>query len=122
MHEELIKSILDRIESELERCYWNKNHKEMLSPFKNTGETYKNDLFVVRAYSWSDDENEWIKPNFESDFMQCWWYKHSHRGLRFNIFWPEMDGKDSLDKLANFLNKCIESIRKDFGEIKDEMD
>lgn len=34
--EQLIIAVLDRIKSELDRCYWNKNQRNISSPFKNT--------------------------------------------------------------------------------------
>ena len=43
------------IKNELDRLYWNKNQKEMDSPFENTGETYKNKTFKVCAYKWNED-------------------------------------------------------------------
>lgn len=111
---ELIKAVLDRIDMELSRCYWNKNQKTLNSPFQNTGETYSNYLFTVRAYNWNDeDENI---PNFESKFLKCWWYKHSHRGLEYKIRWDTECGYDTLHQLAYFLNECLDSIRLDFGE------
>lgn len=112
--DELIKAVLDRIDNELDRCYWNKNQKNINSPFQNTGETYSNDVFTVRAYSWNDDEE--LKPNFESKFLECSWYKHSHRGLNYNIKYNARSEENELEQLANFLNDCIKAIRKDFGE------
>lgn len=108
--EQLIIAILDRIDSELQRYYWNKNHKEMNSPFLNTGEEYSNSVFTVRAYNWDDN----IKPNFQSATLKCWWYKHSHRGLTY-----ELD-TDSIENLAAFLNDCLDAIKKDFCKNKKE--
>lgn len=112
--EELIKAILDRIKMELDRCYWNKNQKEMNSPFENTGEFYSNDFFTVRAYSWNEEDNQ--KPNFESGLLTCWWYKHSHRGLEYRLNWDTTLAKDHLEQLALFLHECLNSIKRDFGE------
>ena len=36
----LVDAILSKIETELERVYWNIYQKEMESPFRNTGTTY----------------------------------------------------------------------------------
>lgn len=110
--DELIMAVLDRIENELDRCYWNKNQKEMDSPFKNTGSTYKNKVFSVRAYNWIDDQDD--IPNFDSKFLKCWWYKHSHRGLLYAIDFNS--DKDNLPELARFLDECINAIKEDFGE------
>lgn len=114
--EDLIKAVLDAIDKELARCYWNKNQKNINSPFANTGKTYSNDFFTVRAYDWNDDENEEAKPNFESKLLKCWWYKHAHRGLEYRICWDTTSEHDHLHQLAYFLKDCKDAIRKDFGE------
>jgi len=108
--EQLITAILDNIDAELRWCYWNKNQKELNSPFGNTGTTYSNEKFTVRAYSWGDSEDT-EKPNFESDFIICTWYKHSHNALEYKF---TEDKRPTLEQLNTFLNECIAAIRKDF--------
>ena len=110
--EQLIIAILDRIENELELQYWNKNQKHLNSPFQNTGETYSNKLFTVRAYNWNE-ENEDL-PNFDSNLLKCWWYKHSHRGLEYRLTFNGKSNENKLEQLSNFLNDCINEIKKDF--------
>ena len=34
---------------------WNINQKEYDSPFENTANKFKNDVFEVQAYSWNED-------------------------------------------------------------------
>lgn len=105
---ELIKSILNYIQKELNRCYYNKNQKQMTnSPFENTAATYSNNTFTVRAYDWSGN----LQPNFECDGFKVWWYKHSNRGVHV-----ESDKRITLRLLNSIIKKCIKSIRKDFGE------
>ena len=58
----LIVGALDLIREELDRLYWNKYHKEMNSPFDNSGETYSNDTFTVKAYDWVNNNDD--SPNF----------------------------------------------------------
>lgn len=102
--EQLIIAVLDRIRAELDRCYWNKNQKDMNSPFENTGEFYSNSVFEVDAYNWNGN----YLPNFNSKKLKCWWYKHSHRGLEYEL------NITTLKELDEFLNECLDAIRKDF--------
>lgn len=113
-YELLISAILDKIESELSRCYWNKYQKEMLSPFKNTGEIYSNNTFTVRAFYWGEDEEYANLPNFEYEGLEVRWYKHSGRGLT----WRYKGGVQAAipaDFLATMLKKCFDAIQKDFS-------
>lgn len=117
---ELVKAVLCRIEDELIRHYWNKNQREMDSPFKNTGAIYSNDFFTVRAYNWND-ENDWDnenirpnKPNFDSKLLKCWWYKHSLRGLEYELNFDDSNTEDHLCQLCKFLYDCLDSIERDF--------
>ena len=112
---EVILSVLLKINHELSRCYWNSHHKEMDSPFENTGNRYKNDTFEVNAYYWGDDEEEQQKPNFKYKDLECFWYKYAVRG-----FEAYCEQEVTMDYLATMLSECKYSIRKDFGEISDE--
>lgn len=107
----LIESVLDKIENEMRRLYWNKNQKNLESPFQNTGAVYSNDTFTVRAYNWSDDGNE--LPNFEYKDLKVWWYKHSHRGLS----WEYNHEKNTLPPsyfLEDMIGDCITSLQDDW--------
>ena len=110
-YENLLVAILMRIESELDRLCWNKFQKQLESPFLNTGETYSNDTFTVRAYYWGDDEELKDLPNFEYPGIKIWWYKHYGRGMEW-----EFEEKITVKFLADMLNDCIASLRRDFGE------
>lgn len=114
--EELIMAILDRIKIKLDGCYWNKNQREMNSPFENTGASYSNDFFTVRAYNWNEEDDQ--KPNFESELLTCWWYKHSHRGLSYRLDFDPASKDDHLEQLNSFLNECLNSIERDFVKKK----
>lgn len=61
--DDLIVAILRQIENELCRVMWNNTQKEYPSPFSNTGNKYKNKVFEVRAYDWS--ENPKVEWNFK---------------------------------------------------------
>lgn len=111
----IVVDILRGIENELFRCYWNKNHKELNSPFANTGMSYKNDVFEVNAYYWGDDETMIHHPNFKYQGLKVWWYKYLPRGCV-----AECDQNMTMAYLIQMHNDCIEAIRKDFGEYYDE--
>ena len=103
-HEALIEAVLRQIENELSRVMWNNNQKEYTSPFSNTGERYKNDVFEVRAYDWSDNpEVEW---NFKYKDIEISWYKYCGRGMNWNR-------QIKLTELQQMLIDCLESIFKE---------
>lgn len=79
---EFIDAVLRDIRRELDRLYWNKNQKQMDSPFDNTGAPeYSNDTFKVRSYDWDmAEESEDSPPNFEYKTLKLWWYKYQGRG------------------------------------------
>lgn len=109
----LTKAMLDKINSELSRCYWNKNQKQLVSPFDNTGESYKNNYMSVSAYNWNEKDED-LKPNFETENMLVYWYKHSNRGV---IVYFKNNIEDPYKVIANTLLHCVNSIREDFGEL-----
>lgn len=111
--DKLMNAVLIKIRKELDRLYWNRNQKEMESPFDNTGAEYSNDTFTVRAYNWNEDEEDIIaKPNFEWGPIRVYWYKHEGRG---NTIYAKI-GYDDPAIYSHMLNKCIEALKKDFGE------
>jgi hypothetical protein len=103
----LIRSVLNMIRSELDRLYWNKNQKEISSPFDNTGEVFENDYVTIRAYDWNENE----LPNFDTDQLKVFWYKHSNRGV--DVLIKSNDDIDSL--LVDVLNNTIESLKESFA-------
>ena len=107
----LIKATLRELEAEMDRLYFNKNQKEMISPFQNTGAEYSNDTFSVRAYNW-DDEND-CSPNFKYKDLQIWWYKHAHRGVEW-LYKNERNSIVPSEFLNQMLKDCIESISEDW--------
>lgn len=110
----MTRAMLDFIEKELSREYWNLYQKEIESPFSNTGNTYNNDYFIVRAYNWDEDLSEF---NFETDKMKVSWYKHSNRGVQ--VYFKE--GAKPYKTISTTLSKCVKSIEKDFKNKKKEI-
>ena len=111
----LVVGALDLIREELDRLYWNKYHKEMNSPFDNSGETYSNDTFTVKAYDWGNNNDD--SPNFNyKNILHVYWYKYAGRGV---IAYINEAYDFNIDLLADIVNDCIEAMRKDFGEEND---
>lgn len=109
---ELIKAALDAIRKELDRLYWNKNQKEMRSPFDNTSESYENKTFQVHAYYWGDDSKLIHRPNFKYGNLEVFWYKHSDRGV-----YAVCDHVLTYEDIEEMIKQCCLSLRKDFGEV-----
>ena len=106
---QLVVAVLRDIERELMRCYWNRNQKEMDSPFMNTGNEYKCRAFSVWAYDWN--ETNVVNFIYIKDFLQVYWYKYLGRGDVVEV--PE---DWTVDKLPDMLDNCLRAIREDFGE------
>ena len=106
-YEYLVRGMLHMLRSELDRLYWNKNQAEMVSPFDNTGAPdFSTDYLTIRSYNW--DEN--TLPNFDTDSVKIFWYKHSNRG----VFAMVKNSDNIGEVLANVLNDSIESINLEF--------
>jgi len=96
----IMDAALEAIDSELCRVMWNERQEEYLSPFRNTGNTFKNDVFEVHAYSWGDEEQPY---NFAWKDLRISWYKYLGRGMSANM-------EISPDLAAECLNDCLASI------------
>ena len=112
----LLESCLMKIEAELARLYWNKNQRQIDSPFQNTGESYANGSFEVRAYEWGvpelDEEEPADTANFRYKDLRVSWYKSLGRGMRVEV--PKENW--SVEFLATMVEECVDAMRKDFGE------
>lgn len=107
----LCEAALRLIERELGHVMWNRHQTEYESPFGNTGNRFKNDVFEVQAYSWNEEEQ---KYNFKWRDIEISWYKYLARGLSSN--------KDlKPDEIARMLNECLDSLRL-FEEETNAMD
>ena len=104
----IMDAVLEAIDSELCRVMWNQNQEQYLSPFRNTGNTFKNDVFEVNAYSWGDDEQPF---NFAWKDLRISWYKYLGRGMSANI-------EISPALASECLEACLASIltMEDGGE------
>jgi len=100
---EWLVALLDYIENELDRVYWNINQKEIESPFRNTGNKFKNAVMEVEAYSWDDEKEQ--KYNFKWRDIEISWYKYLGRGTSVN---KEVTLKEGI----KMLNNCLQELRK----------
>lgn len=107
---ELLIAVLDRIAREYERLYWNKYQEPAASPFLNAGEEYKNDVFAVNAYDWTEESDEAPIPNFnyKNGEFRLTWYKHSHRDLTCKT-----EQRLTPDYLATMLEDCLSAMYHD---------
>lgn len=96
-----IIALLEGIEAKLKVKYWNKNQKEMNSPFDNTAESFKNDTFEVEAYSWDDDYEQ--PYNFKWQDVEISWYKYLGRDTTINQ-------KIDSHKAVEMFDDCIKSL------------
>ena len=90
-------ALLEDIESEIARIYWNKNQKEWTSAFRNTGDEYIGKCFEVHAYSWADEPD--YDFNFKCGDIEISWYKHVSRGTMINISPNEAGFKERIIKM-----------------------
>lgn len=100
---EWLEAYLWHIDKEIDRVMWNINQEEWDSPFANTGNSYKNDVFEVEAYSWDDSEDQ--SYNFKWHDIEISWYKYCGRGMSVNK-------KVTFKEGHQMLNECLKSIRK----------
>ena len=109
--EHLMMAVLAELELQMKRLYWNKNQKEMQSPFENTGAEYSNDTFMVKAYDWNEENDKW---NFKYKDLYIWWYKHYRRGLEW-VYHDELNPVIPSEFLSEMLDDCIASLSIDWG-------
>lgn len=98
-----VQAAFSKIDEQLSRVMWNINQEEYSSPFSNTGERFKNDVFEVEAYSWDDEYNQ--EYNFKWNDYKVRWYKHCLRD-------PQSNREMTPDECAQMLDECLESIYK----------
>ena len=111
---EALKSIRDAMEEK-------EPFEQGYTPFNNSGEKFKNEVFEVNAYDWSDCEckgsgdDDWSqdkctcgwKPqlyNFKWNDVEVSWYKHLDRGTSVNR-------EVSEEETQTLLAECLKSLR-----------
>lgn len=107
-----VVTVLNQINEELNRCFFEKYGREMYSPFDNTGSKYSCDAFTVRAYN--EQSNDVYNFVYSGGLKACW-YKHLGRGDV--VFVPD---DWTMSDVREMLINCIICIRDDFEEIEHE--
>lgn len=96
-----IVALLNELDNQLDRVMWNNTQKEYSSPFENTSNSFKNNVFEVQAYDWNDDVEQ--PYNFKCDDIEISWYKYLGRDTTIN-------GEYESQKIIDMFNKCLQSI------------
>ena len=96
-----IVALLNELDNQLDRVMWNIHQEEYPSPFDNTSNTFKNDVFEVQAYSWDDEVEQ--PYNFKCDDIEISWYKYLGRDTTIN-------GEYEPQKIIDMFDKCLQSI------------
>lgn len=96
-----IVALLNELDNQLDRVMWNIHQEEYPSPFDNTSNTFKNDVFEVQAYSWDDEVEQ--PYNFKCDGIEISWYKYLGRDTTIN-------GEYEPQKIIDMFDKCLQSI------------
>lgn len=102
-------ALLFDIKKYLNTCYWNKEQREMRSPFDNTGETFQTNHLTLIAYQWDDEDDEEDKYNLKFKDVEISWYKYLGRGTTIN---KEL----SMEEWVVLYNEIIDEIRTFFGK------
>ncbi|MNU36368.1 hypothetical protein D3C71_249830 [compost metagenome] len=97
---DIMLAALTMVSDELSRVMWNIHQETYDTPFSNTGNEFKNDVFHAVAYSWGDDEQPY---NFAWKDLRISWYKRLIRGCSSNI-------PVTPDLAAQCLEECLASI------------
>lgn len=96
-----IVALLKELDNQLDRVMWNNTQKEYPSPFENTANSFKNDVFEVQAYNWSEDIEQ--AYNFKCGDIEISWYKYLGRDTTINNeYEPQV--------IIDMFNKCLQSI------------
>lgn len=101
---EYIIALLNYIDEKLRIIMWNKYQEEYSSPFSNTGNKFKNEVFEVEAYSWNDEiEQEY---NFKYKDIKISWYKYLGRNTTINK-------KVTFEEIEKMFNDCVNSLKEE---------
>ena len=101
--EEFIVALLRELDRSLSIAMWNIHQKEYESPFNNTGNSFKNDVFEVQAYNWDDEISQ--DYNFKWKDVKISWYKYLGRDTTINALISTYEAKEMF-------NDCLKSIKK----------
>lgn len=96
-----VEAALNKIDTELDRVMWNIHQQEYDSPFSNSGNEYRDNIFEVEAYDWDDNSKQ--EYNFKWRDYKIRWYKYCGRGMEANRYM-------SPEECAKMLDECLADI------------
>ena len=97
-----IQALLRDLSRHLDILMHNKLHTDYDNPFDNSGNSFKNDVFEVQAYNWSDEIHQ--DYNFKWQDVKISWYKYLGRDTTINKSLTEKEARIMYDA-------CLASIR-----------
>ena len=109
------EAALSFIDEELNRVMWNKNQASYDSPFSNSGNEFKCEVFQVSTYDWEwdlVDEDITMSWNFIWKDVKICWYKYFGRGMYSNQELSAELAADMLEEVIAFLRKEDEKLLK----------
>lgn len=102
-------ALLREINRQLCRIMWNINQEEYDSPFDNTGNSFELDNFIIQAYNWDSNSQEYNflykvdKNKFNCEDIKISWYKYLGRDTTIN---QQLD----YDIIIAMFDDCINSL------------
>lgn len=96
------EAALNHVKWRLGILQWNKTQKKYPSPFDNTGNDFKCDVFEVAAYDWSEETQPY---NFKWRDAEISWYKYVGRGMGSNK-------EITPDMASEMLEECLKALDK----------
>lgn len=106
----LLEATLLYIRDTLETVMWNIHQEEYVSPFSNSGNSFKCDTYSVRAYDWGwdfnipDDGSDYPPQpyNFKWRDLEVYWYKYMGRCV-------ETNREVTPDEISEMLDECLKA-------------
>lgn len=99
-----VEAALVLVRENLSRYQWNMHQKDAeIDPFGNSGAEYKDKVFEVQAYDWSEPSDQ--EYNFKWKDFKLSWYKYFGRGM-------SMSREMSPDEAAVMLSEILANINK----------
>lgn len=113
----IMEASLSYISDRLSSVMWNINQAQYESPFSNSGNEFKNDVFEAAAYSWGDEAQTY---NFAWKDLRISWYKRAGRGMSANIEITPGLAAECLEACIASLDRMDDEAERVLTEIEDE--
>lgn len=104
-----VVALLEKINNELSRVYWNQHQEEYCSPFSNSGNNYKGECFEVNAYAWDTEDDDIQNYNFKYKDIEISWYKHLGRDTTIN---REIKPEEAIEMFDTILKEIYQTEEK----------